>query len=135
MNTTNLIVLPLTGMIIGLFTNWLAIKLLFWPRKKTLGIQGVIPKRKEKIAEAIAESSLKFLPKKLDTLVKIPYIGTKIITYIKKGISSKVKSMDSEELEQIIQNIAKKELRFIKFSGAILGFIIGLIQFFILEII
>ncbi len=135
MNTANLIVLPLTGMIIGLFTNWLAIKLLFWPKKKTLGIQGVIPKRKEKIAEAIAESSLKFLPKKLDTLVKIPYIGTKIINYIQKEISSKVKSMDSEELQQIIQNTAKKELGFIKFSGAVLGFIIGLIQFLILEII
>ncbi len=135
MNTTNLIVLPLTGMVIGYLTNWIAIKLLFWPRKKTFGFQGVVPKRKEKIAETIAENSLKFLPKKIDTLVKVPYIGKKITNSIKKEIAKKVHQMDDSELQKIIENTSKKELRFITFSGAVLGFIIGIIQFLILELI
>ena len=135
MTAINFIILPLTGAIIGLFTNWLAIKLLFLPRKPILGIQGIIPKRKEKIAEKIAESSLNFLPKKLETLTKIPFIGNKIINYIKKEVSEKVKSMDNKQLQKIIEHTAKKELRFIELSGAFLGFIIGLIQALILQII
>ena len=135
MNIINLIVLPLTGMTIGLFTNWLAIRLLFLPRKKTFGIQGVIPKRKEKIAEAIAESSLHFLPKKIDSLVKVPYIGRRIVDYIKKEVAGKVKEMDDKKLHEIIEKTIKKELRFITFSGAVIGFLIGLIQFFILELV
>lgn len=130
-----LIILPLTGMIIGFFTNWIAIKLLFWPKKRSLGFQGVIPKRKEKIAEIIAENSLKFLPKKIDNLVKIPYFGKKITNSIKKEISKKVHDMDDSELQEIIEKTAKKELRFITFSGAVLGFVVGLIQYFILKII
>jgi len=135
MNLINLIILPLTGLIIGFFTNWLAIKLLFIPRKPILGIQGVIPKRKQKIAEKIAESSLKLLPTKLEKLTKFPYIGEKISNYIKKEVSEKVKSLNNQELQQIIENTAKKELSFIVILGAILGFIIGLIQFLILELI
>jgi uncharacterized membrane protein YheB (UPF0754 family) len=130
-----LIILPLTGLVIGFFTNWLAIKFLFLPRKKILGIQGVIPKRKEKIAEAIAESSLRVLPKKIDDLTKVPYIGAKIKNYIKKEVSLKVKKINNKDLQKIIEETAKKELRFIQFSGAVLGFIIGIIQYLILEII
>lgn len=130
-----LIILPLVGMIIGFLTNWVAIKLLFWPRKKILGFQGVIPKRKEKIAEAIAENSLNFLPKKIDDLVKVPYLGKKISEGIKKGVSLKVSQTDDKELQRIIEKTVKKELRFIIFSGAFLGFIVGIIQYFILKII
>jgi len=133
MNLINLITLPIVGMFIGFITNWLAIKFLFFPRKKFLGVQGVVPKRKEKIAEKIAESSLKILPTKIEKLTKIPYIGTKITDYIKKEIANKVKKMDDKELERIIKKTAKKELRFIEISGAILGFLIGLVQALILS--
>lgn len=51
------------GAIIGYFTNWLAIKMLFKPRteKRVAGIKvpftpGLIPKEKERIAKSIAES-------------------------------------------------------------------------------
>lgn len=130
-----LILLPLTGMIIGFMTNWLAIKLLFWPSKKTLGFQGVIPKRKEKIAETIAENSLKLLPNKIDKLSKTPYIGKKLTNYIRKEIALKIKTMDNDELQKIIENTAKKEFIFITFSGALLGFLVGLVQYFVLKII
>ncbi len=35
----------------GFITNFIAIKLLFRPRKKFLGIQGLLPKRKDTIAQ------------------------------------------------------------------------------------
>ena len=54
---------PLTGGIIGYFTNWLAIKMMFRPHqpKYLFGIKipftpGLIPKERERIAEAVATS-------------------------------------------------------------------------------
>jgi uncharacterized membrane protein YheB (UPF0754 family) len=45
------IVFPLVGAFLGFITNFIAIKLLFRPRKRLLGIQGLLPKRKAEIAE------------------------------------------------------------------------------------
>lgn len=57
------IVGAIVGAIIGYFTNWLAIKMLFKPRtqKRIAGIRvpftpGLIPKEKERIAKSIAQS-------------------------------------------------------------------------------
>ena len=81
------IVLSITGALIGWLTNLIAINFLFRPNKKILGIQGVIPKRKKILSEKIAEASLNFLPKKIENLTKIPFIGNQIINYLKKEIS------------------------------------------------
>lgn len=129
------IILPITGLIIGWLTNWIAIKLLFIPKKPIFGIQGLVPKRKEKIASKIAEASLSFLPSKMERLTKLPVIGDKIIAYIKKEIKQKVHSMDDKQLQIIIERVAKKELAFIQISGAVLGAIIGLIQAVIISLI
>ena len=128
------IILPLTGAVIGWLTNFLAIKFLFYPRKPILGIQGLIPKRKEKLAEKISEASLQFLPKKIEKLTKIPIIGKGITTYIEKEVAKRVKETSNEEIQKIIEKVAKKELRFIELSGAVLGAIIGIIQALILGI-
>ena len=54
------LVFPLVGAAIGWFTNWLAILMLFRPRKpvRVLGwsLQGVIPSRHAQLAERIAET-------------------------------------------------------------------------------
>lgn len=54
------IITPLLSGLIGWFTNWLAIKMLFKPRvqKKILGIsfQGVIPKRRHDISVTIGKT-------------------------------------------------------------------------------
>ena len=128
------IVLSITGALIGWLTNLIAINFLFRPNKKILGIQGVIPKRKKILSEKIAEASLNFLPKKIENLTKIPFIGNQIINYLKKEISERVNETDNKEIERIIKQVAKKELRFMETSGAVLGFIIGLIQALILSI-
>jgi uncharacterized membrane protein YheB (UPF0754 family) len=135
MNLINFLILPVVGMLIGFFTNWLAIKFLFWPEKKILGIQGVIPKRKEKIAEKISSSSLKFMPDNFESIGKIPVIGKKFKKYLKQGVKKKIKNMNNKKLEKIIKSTSKKEFQFIRISGAVLGFTIGLVQAVILELI
>ena len=55
------IFLPLTGALIGWITNLLAIRLLFHPRRPLrlwplpFKIQGLLPKRREELAENIAD--------------------------------------------------------------------------------
>ena len=55
------ITFPLLGSILGWFTNWVAITLLFRPKKKILGIQGVLEKRKSLIAKKASEVIREYL--------------------------------------------------------------------------
>ncbi|MHC4839630.1 MAG: DUF445 domain-containing protein [Planctomycetota bacterium] len=41
------------GGLVGFATNWLAIKMLFHPRVKLLGIQGVVPSRRKELARSV----------------------------------------------------------------------------------
>jgi uncharacterized membrane protein YheB (UPF0754 family) len=47
---------------------------------------------------------------------------------IREFIAKKAEEVSDEEIESIFNKFAKKELRFIEVSGAVLGFFIGLIQ-------
>jgi uncharacterized membrane protein YheB (UPF0754 family) len=173
------IVFPLVGAFLGFITNFIAIKLLFRPRKKLLGIQGLLPKRKAEIAERAGRIVNEYLVnseeirKQLDreklvkavdsyiekngkTLLDIPilkeslkkllvamlidrdgYFRRRILeTFIDKGMVSsivkqKINEFDISTLESLAKNASGPEINFIIFSGACLGFIIGLTQAFI----
>ena len=47
--------LPIIAALIGWLTNWIAVKMLFHPRKPILGIQGIFPKRQSALAEKLAD--------------------------------------------------------------------------------
>lgn len=49
------LVYPLLGAFVGYVTNYLAIKLLFRPKRRLLGVQGLLPKRKAEIAKRAGE--------------------------------------------------------------------------------
>lgn len=49
------LVFPLLGALLGYLTNWIAITLLFRPRRKILGVQGLLEKRKAALARNTAE--------------------------------------------------------------------------------
>ena len=49
------IVLPLFGMAIGWFTDWLAIKLVFFPREPKFGFQGIFQRRRDQVADQYGE--------------------------------------------------------------------------------
>ena len=85
------------GILIGWFTNYLAIKLLFRPYKEVnflfFKIQGLIPKNRDKISENIAETiekeliSVKYITEKLkdNDVINDKIIGEKL----KKSILEK----------------------------------------------
>jgi len=133
-----IIFIPLIGAIIGLLTNWIAVKMLFHPRKEIFGIQGVIPKRKKDIARRIGEISPIILPKSFDKIKNIRYIGdvlySKLIDYFKQGVKNKIESLDDDELEKVVIQAAKKELNFIVWIGGVVGFLVGCIQALIILI-
>jgi len=90
---TKILIMPFIGAAIGLFTNWIAVKMLFHPRKKKFGIQGLIPKRKKDIAKRVGEISPMMLPKYIEGLKDLPYVGDKIypkvMAHFKKGVEFK----------------------------------------------
>lgn len=186
--------LPIIAALIGWFTNFLAIKMLFHPRNPVnLGlftIQGIFPKRQDALAEKLGKvvaselvhvadikerindpdtatkihevisdrldgflhTGLKenfpmlavFLNEK--TLEKIKEVFTAEIekslpdvidTYmdqieskvdIQKIVTEKVLGFESDKLEELLFSILRREFRFIELVGAVLGFLIGMIQ-------
>lgn len=127
-----LYLLPIIGAIIGAFTNYLAIKMLFHPRKPILGIQGLLPKRRKILASKIADSSTRILPDSVKKLQSIPLIGPTIINEIKGTIENQVNNLSLEELEEITMHVMHKELNFVIWIGGALGFLIGLLQILII---
>ena len=47
---------------------------------------------------------------------------------LEKIVTEKVASFSSEKLEDILNQITKKEFQFLEVIGAVFGFIIGLVQ-------
>lgn len=54
---------------------------------------------------------------------------------IRKLVSDRINGLDSAQVNGLMNQILKSELSFIELTGAILGFLIGLIQVLLLEII
>jgi len=191
--------LPFVSALIGWVTNFVAVKMLFHPRVPlNLGfmkVQGVFPKRKDKLAERlgkivgqelfnisdIKENLLhdenkqaiisvievridKFLREKLKEAVPMiaMFISDDLIEKIKATlmaefenslpeimdtfsqkleekvdieeiVKDKVNNFSMEKLEDIMFSIMKKEFKFIELVGAILGFLIGMVQIALIQ--
>ena len=193
--------MPLISTLIGWGTNFLAVKMLFHPRKKInllfFSLQGIFPKRKNEFSQKLStvitqeffslpdliqkiesaevkENILLIIKKKIndylnnDLKVAFPmlamFLSPAIIDNIEKkivdelekslpeiisGITKylqdnlqlekilyeKINSFTSERLENIIFDIMKREFKMIEFLGAIIGFLIGLIQVLLLVLL
>ena len=183
--------LPIIAALIGWVTNWIAVKMLFHPRKPILGVQGIFPKRQvalaEKLADVVATELLtssdlvntiknglganpeklqasiekivtEVLPQKFPLLAMVltPEVSetiSKVFTdsfseivgelfaglkigdqHIRSTVKEKVVNFSSDKLEEILFAILKREFKFIEFVGAILGFLIGLVQVFLINL-
>lgn len=195
-----LYLLPFIAAFIGWFTNYIAVKMLFHPRKpvKVLGItlQGIFPKRQTQFAQklgtlvsnelisfdeiankintpnttkqtlpiieqhidhfiqhklkeeipllsmfiteksiaSIKQSMVREIENMFPTLIQKMVEGIKNDLDIEKIVIEKVNNFSSDKLEQILFSIMKKEFRFIEIIGAILGFVIGLLQILLTKI-
>jgi uncharacterized membrane protein YheB (UPF0754 family) len=200
MNLPIILSIPIITALIGWFTNWVAIRMLFRPQKpiRTLGIvwQGLIPGRKEDLARQTAEiieseilqqhairnaiQSVDLEPhlrkfverlverKLKDKLSAIPFVGAfindstlqmvksiaiqslqeeipSIIESFSNDLESKIQvrhlvqermqSLDLDALENIVKRVAKQEFSKIEQLGAVLGFVVGLVQMALLLLI
>jgi uncharacterized membrane protein YheB (UPF0754 family) len=194
MYTTVLLCLtPFITAAIGWFTNWVAVKMLFHPRRPLrfagLKWQGLIPRRQKQLAaeaaeiierEILQQHAILNEIRKIDLapdlekaahslvwerigpqLQAIPLLGgfindgllakfeviavaeikneaaplmEKVATRfessvdLKQLIEDNIAAFDLERLETIVNQVARREFRTIERLGALLGFIIGLVQ-------
>ncbi len=197
MNWTHFIMPVFLSAFTGWVTTWIAIKMLFHPRKPVwflgLKIQGVFPKNQQLIAQKLgqvvsreflsfAEIEMKvidpenlkqlkpeiekhidiFLREKIKHLFPMlsMFVGEKTITQLKaaflmeleslfpvlmksymtklekdldleKIVTEKVSGFSTKKLEDILNQITKKEFKFLELIGGIFGLLIGLVQVFI----
>lgn len=193
--------LPVIAGLIGWFTNFIAVKMLFHPKEPVnLGffkLQGIFPKRQKdlgkKIGDLVANQlfSIDDIKDKFNTpetrlsitsvidervevflrtklTVEMPMLafimndalvekikGTLMAEIhdmlpdvlnnfadkvsekvnIEEIVKSKVEAFSSDKLEQVLNSILKKEFKFIEVIGAVLGFLIGLLQVFLVQYI
>ncbi|KMQ52443.1 hypothetical protein CHISP_0710 [Chitinispirillum alkaliphilum] len=185
--------IPFIAALIGWFTNFIAVRMIFRPRKEVrfLGLRfmGLLPRRKSDLADKIADTverelisyqdiriiadspefhdktgSLikskisEFIEKKIasnplltmflsqdmtvkvtDLLVEeikhnIPNIIEHLFSSLENNfnfrdiIRKKIEDFDIERLEKIVYNISSRELKSIEQLGAVLGFIVGIVQ-------
>ena len=189
---TNAYWFPLIGALIGYVTNFIAVRMIFRPRKPvSLGfmrVQGLLPRRKAAFAKSIGaavethlfsqEDIARMLKdpevqktieqgvdKRLQGLIDsisekfpmarmflqgqlIDQVRAQILTMaesmmvdvgthiedsvnLEVMIQEKIEDFDLDRLEQIVLEVASKELRFIEFAGAILGALVGTAQMFL----
>lgn len=194
MQWTHYIVPVLLSAFTGWITTWIAVKMLFHPRKPVnifgFKLQGIFPKNQQLIAEKLGQVVSKeflsfaeieakvtnpenlqqlkpeieqhidkFLKEKLSTVFPMlsMFIGEKTINQLKdaflmeleslfpilmksymtklekdldleKIVTEKVASFSSEKLENILDQITKKEFQFLEVIGGVFGLFIGLIQ-------
>ncbi len=92
---------PLIGSVIGYFTNYIAVKMLFYPRKeiRVFGHRlpftpGAIPKGKDRLARAIGRAVGEMLLTKEDIEQKLldPQVSNGIVDALTEGLSSPIKS-------------------------------------------
>ncbi len=91
--------IPMIGMLIG---------------EKTIGqVKGVFIKELQELFPVLMKQYMNTLESELD---------------LEKIVTEKVSSFSSDKLEEILNQIMSTEFRFVEIIGAVLGFIIGLIQ-------
>ena len=191
--------LPVIAAVIGWFTNYLAVKMLFHPRNKVRilfwDIQGIFPKKHhvlaQKIGKLVAEDLLSVrdiqdllthpenvsqinrdIEEKIEDYLthtfpeKYPmlsfFVGEKSKNKIRLALMEEMETMGPElmnktiasleskldienfikervsmfstvRMEKLIQGILSSEFRFIEWVGAMVGFLVGLIQLILIS--
>ena len=192
--------LPFIAAVVGWFTNYLAVKMLFHPRKKIRilfwDVQGIFPKKHhvlaQKIGKLVAEDLLSVkdiqellnhpenvsqinrdIEEKIEDYLtntfpeKYPmlsfFVGEKSRDKIRLALMEEMETMGPElmnktiasleskldienfikervsmfstvRMEALIQGILSSEFRFIEWVGAMVGFLVGLIQLLLISL-
>ncbi len=192
--------IPIIGAVIGYFTNYIAVKMLFRPIQPinipilNIKIQGLLPSRRDELAESIAvsiednllsidnileEFDHELIKEELNLIIEdtinkkinenFKYVMPKMLKDIsreiivdiikeevhnnfedwmetlgerikeeidiKEMIEDNIKSFSLITLEELVLDIAERELKHIEYLGGVIGFIIGLGQLLLIMFI
>lgn len=105
---------PFIGAVIGYFTNWIAVRMLFHPLKPVMigkytlpFTPGIIPKRKDALAKALGTAVGESLFTKED--IQKVFLEENTKASIVNGLLKHMKSVGNENLEELLIKFAKKE--------------------------
>jgi len=118
------------GGLIGYLTNWVAIKMLFWPKKPIFFFQGAIPKNKEKIAENIAVTSTDhlFSAEEIASLINQKLTPETIQNVVKDLIPGVTEKLDTDETREEVARLIVSKLKSLISPSFSDGFARGLTQ-------
>ena len=136
MDFARLLVSPIVGSIIGYFTNWLAIKMLFRPHReirffnlKLPFTPGIIPKEKERIAKSVGNATAKYILSEeviIKSLLNVEVIEGihKIITDTYNDIFHKDKTLN-DFLNYVLEDNKEENIEFLnkKVSSFIIAYL------------
>jgi uncharacterized membrane protein YheB (UPF0754 family) len=88
----------------------------------------------DKSIESIKRGMVKEIEQLFPTLITKMTDGVKGELDIEKIVTDKVSNFSSDKLEEILNAIMSKEFRFVEIVGAVLGFIIGIIQILLTQL-
>lgn len=112
----NLWLIPV-GAAIGYLTNYLALKMIFRPKRPVrigpFTLQGVIYKKRDRIARSLAEGIHRVLPWWLNLPV--------VAGAVRRGLEDNLGSHSAEDLEKLLYDVARREIRMIEAYGALIG--------------
>lgn len=118
----NLWLIPV-GAAIGYLTNKIALKMIFRPKRRIkigpLVIQGIIYKKRDQISKNLAGGMQQVLPWYLN----LPVVSG----IVRRGIERELNNHSVEELEKLMFDTARNEIRLIELYGALIGVIITLV--------
>lgn len=127
MNIVNILASPVVGSVIGYFTNYIAVKMLFRPLNPvkigsfTLPFTpGIIPKRKAELGKAIGNTIGNTLFTK-DDLTKI-FLSEEIKSAVTDKIMLKINAVKDNSLKEIFQNLVN-EARYSELKEKLVEFV------------
>ncbi|MCC6572731.1 MAG: DUF445 family protein [Planctomycetes bacterium] len=132
--------------LVGFFTNWVAIKMLFHPRVKFMGIQGVVPSRRVELAKSVAATmeehlisadrmhkllvesgavarTLETLSKRLPELLSDPHARAAAQNEVRRGIQTGIETI-SEDARAALKKKLRSNITAL-ISGATAGMTLG----------
>ncbi len=115
--------------LVGFATNWVAIKMLFHPRVRFMGVQGVVPRRRVELAASVAATmeehlisadrmhrllvdsgavtgTLETLARRLPAMLEDPHARAAAQNEVRRGIPTGIESIPGE-----VRDTLKKKLR------------------------
>jgi uncharacterized membrane protein YheB (UPF0754 family) len=84
----------------------------------------------EKVKKTVTDEAYQFVP----SITSKFFDGIDEVVDVEQLVYEKVRNYSSEKLEKMLMSVLKDELRYIEMAGGVLGFMVGIVQVFLIII-